>query len=82
MSGIDANKSADGHQSFVLDFQPANPDAAQATGTIRYRYEQRDDREYTIIRAKTGNDDDDILQIVLDGQIELDQNDFLLSQQN
>ena len=82
LSGIDANKNANGHQSFVLDFNPANPATAQATGTIRYRYEQHDDREYTIIRAKTGNDDDDILQIVLDGQIELDQNDFLLSQQN
>ena len=82
LSGIDANKDANGHQSFALDFAPTNPNTAQATGTIRYRYEQRDDREITIIRAKTGNDDGDILQIVLDGHIELDQSDFLPSQQN
>lgn len=81
LSNIDANEDKSGDQSFTLDLTPSNPNfPQQAAGTIRYAYETKDNgTEYTIIRAQTGDKDDDALQIILDGHIVLTESDFILN---
>ncbi len=81
LSNIDANDDKSGDQSFTLDLTPSNPNfPQQAAGTIRYAYETKDNgTKYTIIRAQTGDKDDDALQIILDGYIVLTESDFILN---
>jgi len=73
LSAIDANSHVSGNQSFILVF---DTQAFTHAGEIRYRHEQRDDGEHTIVEGDVDGDHEADFEIDTHGRHDFTASDF------
>ncbi|WP_186767250.1 calcium-binding protein [Devosia ginsengisoli] len=72
LSGIDANSSLAGNQTFTL----VTGQSATAPGQIVITHETREDGDYTVISGNTGNDNDPEFRVEIAGSRNMTASDF------